>query len=445
LIVALIARGKKRLNRVFDVIGFIYPDYCFPIRKQRGKRKIAASTSSSASKAKKVKVLTCRSRRIETADVLKLIEHVEVVPSAPESSPAMPIEASADLAEEVKLEKVADQFKVLIPPAAIGLPKPSSFSALPPRKRRMASMLDIVLESVKTSAPSSAEAPSEQIKDAREAAAASAVNAPAEAGSLETAPIALVEESAPEKSRSRAPEVPHKELDFIIRHASGKQLSLEQIAEVEHYARDLKYPRGTLVYGGDDVDDFLYCLPDNKEINVCREMMNNMGFPKLELGLSAMSKDQLADNLAFISLKVCKFWLRVLVLSKLFFSSSYICCLLTCFILQGLILSKALKAQKDAEDESYQMALSNLRSEVITLRNEALAKDKILLSLVERLKSSEAKMSAQTEAHKAKVQELKRKVVEVTENFEVEVVKHEICEIEISRAQKNVDELHAGK
>jgi hypothetical protein len=37
------------------------------------------------------------------------------------------------------------------------------------------------------------------------------------------------------------------------------------------------------------------------------------------------------------------------------------------------------------------MALSNLQSEVITLRNEALAKDKILLSLVERLKSSEAR------------------------------------------------------
>jgi hypothetical protein len=24
------ARGKKRLNRVFDVIKFIYPDYCYP-------------------------------------------------------------------------------------------------------------------------------------------------------------------------------------------------------------------------------------------------------------------------------------------------------------------------------------------------------------------------------------------------------------------------------
>jgi hypothetical protein len=26
--------GKKRLNRVFDAIGFIYPDYCYPSRKQ---------------------------------------------------------------------------------------------------------------------------------------------------------------------------------------------------------------------------------------------------------------------------------------------------------------------------------------------------------------------------------------------------------------------------
>ena len=35
--------------------------------------------------------------------------------------------------------------------------------------------------------------------------------------------------------------------------------------------------------------------------------MDNMGYPKLELGLSAMTKDQLADNLAYNSLKVCIF------------------------------------------------------------------------------------------------------------------------------------------
>jgi hypothetical protein len=59
-----------------------------------------------------------------------------------------------------------------------------------------------------------------------------------------------------------------------------------------------------------------------------------------------------------------------------------------------LILSKALKAKKDAKDESCKIVLGNLRSEIISLRNEALEKDKILLSLVEKLKSNEASFAA---------------------------------------------------
>jgi hypothetical protein len=68
-----------------------------------------------------------------------------------------------------------------------------------------------------------------------------------------------------------------------------------------------------------------------------------------------------------------------------------------------------------------------------------------LLSLAEKLKSREAKLSAQAEAHEAGMQELKKKVAETNVNFNVEVVKHEICEIERSRAQKNVDELCVAK
>jgi hypothetical protein len=105
-------------------------------------------------------------------------------------------------------------------------------------------------------------------------------------------------------------------------------------------------------------------------------------------------------------------------------------------IWQGLILSKALKAQKGAEYESCQIALGNLRSEVITLRNEALAKDKILLYLVERLKSSEAKLSAQVEVHKVEVQELEKKFAEVTEYFNVELTKREISDIERKGTEK---------
>jgi hypothetical protein len=137
------------------------------------------------------------------------------------------------------------------------------------------------------------------------------------------------------------------------------------------------------------------------------------------------------------------------------------------FVWQGLILSKSLKAQKYAEDESNQIAIENLRSEVITLRNEALEKDKILLYLVERLKSSEYRLSSlsgaeqkmkgfevrqlkdakriadlefalstQVELHKSEVQELKKKLDEVTENFNVELTNCEIFDIERLRVHK---------
>jgi hypothetical protein len=69
-------------------------------------------------------------------------------------------------------------------------------------------------------------------------------------------------------------------------------------------------------------------------------------------------------------------------------------------LLQGLILSNALRAQKNIEDEGYTMALNNLRSEVIELRNEGLEKDKILISLVNKVKENEANSKAQDEVQK---------------------------------------------
>ena len=86
---------------------------------------------------------------------------------------------------------------------------------------------------------------------------------------------------------------------------------------MQYYARDLRYPRGSLVCGGNDEDDYLYYLPNNKEIDVCWEMMDNIGYPKLELGLSAMPKDQLANYLAYNNFKVSilYFSFRLLILS----------------------------------------------------------------------------------------------------------------------------------
>jgi hypothetical protein len=58
------------------------------------------------------------------------------------------------------------------------------------------------------------------------------------------------------------------------------------------------------VFNNTNENDFLYCLPDNKEIFICREIAKSMGFPKLEEGLSAMSKDDLADSLVYNRIKV---------------------------------------------------------------------------------------------------------------------------------------------
>ena len=107
---AFCAQGKKRLNRVFDVIGYVYPDYYYPSRKQGKKRKAATSAISSVSRSKKVKVLTRRPRHIETADVPKLIEG-----AAPIIEPgrSLPVEARTNVTEEPKLEETVEQLKAL--------------------------------------------------------------------------------------------------------------------------------------------------------------------------------------------------------------------------------------------------------------------------------------------------------------------------------------------
>jgi hypothetical protein len=69
------SRKKKRLNRVFDAIWFMYPDYRYPSRGQKrksatsGKDDASAAPSEPAPKRKKVKVLTHRPCYIEPAVV----------------------------------------------------------------------------------------------------------------------------------------------------------------------------------------------------------------------------------------------------------------------------------------------------------------------------------------------------------------------------------------
>jgi Ribonuclease G/E len=113
--------------------------------------------------------------------------------------------------------------------------------------------------------------------------------------------------------------------------------------------------------------------------------------------------------------------------------------------LQGLILSNALRAQKNIEDKGYTMALNNLRSEVIELRNEGLKKDKILISLVNKVKEDEANYKAQAEAQKAEIEDLRKQLAEAKENCALAPVTREISEYWKNYLDKNVEELRQSK
>jgi hypothetical protein len=193
--------------------------------------------------------------------------------------PKCPIEARAKTAEDLELRKLTEISKI---------------PAVTPKRRRMASVLDDVMESTKVPTPASTEVPSMSEKNIKEAAEAVVTRVEAEAGPLVAAKIGLVElvEKDIEQGPSDAAKAPFlleekrtsKESKFssakasteglkiIVRHAAGKKLSEEQDAEAVQYAKDLKYPPESFVFNGTDEDDYLYCLPDNKELFVCREM-----------------------------------------------------------------------------------------------------------------------------------------------------------------------------
>ena len=239
------------------------------------------------------------------------LPNIEVLAEVPVTEKIDGTRAEETRAEETRAEEVKTS-EVLSPSAKTEATKSHKGPAVTPKRKRMVNVLD-VLETIKSSSTTpkriakTFEVHTETF-DAEASKPQSETKAgpsePAKVKSLETKKTEMAEQILSEETGTAAPEASSKIRDYIVRHASGKRLSEEEIFEGNHYARELKYPKGALVFNGTDEDDFLYCLPDNKELSVCREMARSMGFPKLEAGLCAMTKDDLADSLAYNSLKV---------------------------------------------------------------------------------------------------------------------------------------------
>jgi hypothetical protein len=123
----------------------------------------------------------------------------------------------------------------------------------------------------------------------------------------------------------------------------------------------------------------------------------------------------------------------------------YLLILNTVLLLQGLILSNTLRAQKNAEDEGCTIALNNLRSEVIELSNEGLEKDKILNSLVSKIKEDEATSKAQAEAQKCEIEDLRKQLAKAKLKCVVAEAERDASDYWKNYWEKTVAELRTSK
>jgi hypothetical protein len=155
--------------------------------------------------------------------------------------------SKTDKIEEPRTEGTKT-LEVLSPSAGVEVPKTQKGLAATPKRKRMASVLD-VLETIKASSSTPgkiAKASKTQIETETKLTEAEAIpsQADAEAGSSvpakekssETGEKAAKEEGIeqilPEKVAAPSPEASSEVLNYIIRHASGKRLSEEEILKL---------------------------------------------------------------------------------------------------------------------------------------------------------------------------------------------------------------------
>jgi hypothetical protein len=263
-----------------------------------------------------MKVLTHRPRYIEPATVPEYVGETSSATEAKEPTLLPNIEESTKVPATEKIEKPrAEETKsseILSPSARMEVPMPMPMTT--PKRRRMVNVLD-VLETIKSSSTTPKKiVETSEVQIEASGAETSKHQSETEAGlsepikvkSLEAEETETSEQILAEETGTTAPEAFSEGFDYILRHASGKKLTEKEKQEAQIYAQKLKYPKGALIFNGSGEEDFLYCLPDSKEISVCREMSKSFRFPTLEDGLSVLSKNELADSLAYNSLKVQK-------------------------------------------------------------------------------------------------------------------------------------------
>jgi hypothetical protein len=215
-------RKKKRLNRVFDAIGFMYPDYRYPLKGQKrksatsGKGDASVAPSEPAPKRKKVKVLTHRPRFIEPARVPKFVGETSTAteakgPTLTQKNEEPTMMSKADNIKEIQSEKTKI-LEVTSPSAGMTVSKAQKDLTATPKRKRMVNVLD-VLETIKSSSTTpkkTAEAQKTQIETTTSEDEATKSQTMAEAGPSEPAKEKSLETGEESKKEATKQILPKK-------------------------------------------------------------------------------------------------------------------------------------------------------------------------------------------------------------------------------------------
>jgi hypothetical protein len=242
----------------------VYPDYRYPTRGQKRKNTASAKEVASAAPSepaperKKIKVLTHQPHYIEPTKVPEFVGETSSAIEAKEPTPLPNVEEPVIMPEMEKIEEPkateTRTYEILSPSAKVEAPKNQKGPAMTPKRKRMVNVLD-VLETIKSSSTTPKKiVETSEVQIEAFGAEASKHQAETEVGpseptkvkSLEAEETETSEEILAEETDTVAPEALSEAFDYILRHASGKQLTEKEKREAQFYAQKLKYPKGAL-------------------------------------------------------------------------------------------------------------------------------------------------------------------------------------------------------
>jgi hypothetical protein len=140
-----------------------------------------------------------------------------------------PTEIKGDSFEEPKVEKTVKMPEILSPPTEAELPKVQKAPVATPKRRRMASVLDVVITTTKALSSDPTKKAAKVVKDLAGAEAGPSVPietkaaAPKDKAEQQTLDSGMAAgQGMIEEAKSPAPEASTEDADYIIRHAWEK-------------------------------------------------------------------------------------------------------------------------------------------------------------------------------------------------------------------------------